>query len=136
MAERSIVSMEEADRLYALAGEKYQAALAIKPDDHEALNNWGSALSDQAKTKQGEEADRLFKLADEKLNEAEAIHPGSAAYNLACIASLTHSEVIARKWLDLARVAGTLPDRDHLVNDSNSHFESLSRRCRASGRSG
>ena len=38
----------EADRLWVLAGEKYAAALAIKPDLHEALNNWGNALDDQA----------------------------------------------------------------------------------------
>jgi hypothetical protein len=29
----------EADALFTAAGEKYQAALAIKPDDHEALYN-------------------------------------------------------------------------------------------------
>ena len=118
-ANRSIESIEEADRLYALAGEKYQAALAIKPDKHEALYNWGNALSDQAKTKQGEEADRLFELADEKLREAETVHPGSGAYNLACIASLTHSEILAKEWLGLAKEKGTLPGRDHLVNDKD-----------------
>src|SRR5712692_2021639 len=31
---------EEADRLFQLAGEKYQAALEVKPDMHDALNNW------------------------------------------------------------------------------------------------
>ena len=46
----------EADRLFAEAGEKYQAALAIKPDKHEALYNWGNALQAQAKTKGGAEA--------------------------------------------------------------------------------
>ncbi len=33
---------EEADHLWALAGEKFAAALAIKPDKHEALYNWGA----------------------------------------------------------------------------------------------
>src|SRR3989339_157783 len=47
---------EDADRLFALAGEKYQAALKIKPDKDEALNSWGIALYDQAKTKTGEDA--------------------------------------------------------------------------------
>ncbi len=66
---------EEADRLYALAGEKFQAALAIKPDMHEALNNWGVALTNQARTKTGEEADRLYALAGEKFQAALAIKP-------------------------------------------------------------
>jgi Tfp pilus assembly protein PilF len=102
-----------------LAGEKYQAALAIKPDKHEALCNWGTALLDQAKTKQREDADRLYELADHKLLEAEALQPGSAAYNLACLASINHKELKAREWLELAEEKGTLPASEHLFNDTD-----------------
>jgi hypothetical protein len=49
---------DEADRLFALAGEKYAAALVIKIDMHHALYNWATVLSDQAKTKTGEDEDR------------------------------------------------------------------------------
>src|SRR5260370_15407648 len=66
---------EEADHLWALAGEKFAAALAIKPDKHEALYNWGSSLSRQARIKTGEEADRLWALAGEKFAAALAIKP-------------------------------------------------------------
>jgi len=38
-----------------------------------ALNNWGNALSNLAKTKQGEEADRLFQEACEKYRAARRI---------------------------------------------------------------
>jgi len=65
----------EADRLFAAAGEKYQATLAIKPDMHQALNNWGLALSGQAETKRGAEADELFAAAIEKYQAALAIKP-------------------------------------------------------------
>jgi tetratricopeptide (TPR) repeat protein len=51
---------EEADRLFALTAEKYQAALRIKPDMPDALYNWGTALLEQAKLKRGEEASRLY----------------------------------------------------------------------------
>ena len=73
----------EADRLFRLAGEKYEAALKIKPDLHEALNNWGTALLEQAKTKSGVEADRLFRLAGEKYEAALKIKPDKheALYN-------------------------------------------------------
>ncbi|HKY28293.1 MAG TPA: hypothetical protein VJM12_10135, partial [Pyrinomonadaceae bacterium] len=46
-------SGEEADRLWAQAGEKYEAALKIKPDKDDALYNWGIALAKQARTKSG-----------------------------------------------------------------------------------
>ncbi len=65
----------EAVELFAAAGEKYAAALAIKPDFHEAHNNWGLALSNQALQKSGSEADLLFDEAGEKYAAALAIKP-------------------------------------------------------------
>lgn len=55
--------------------KKYQAALKIKSDYHEALNNWGLVLSSQAKTKTGKKTDRLFTLAMKKYQEALEIKP-------------------------------------------------------------
>ena len=60
---------------FDLAGKKYEAALAIKPDMHDALYNWGNTLSKQANTKTGEDADRLYALAGEKFEAALAIEP-------------------------------------------------------------
>ena len=110
---------EEADRLFALAGEKYQAALEIKPDKHDALNNWGVALFDQAKTKTGEEADGLFTRAFERLSEAEALRPGSGAYNLACLSALRADGASSRRWLEKGLELGTLPSRGHLMKDAD-----------------
>jgi hypothetical protein len=64
-----------ADQLFTLAYEKFAAALKIKPDMHEALNDWAVSLSDQAQMKTGDEADRLFALAHEKYNAALKIKP-------------------------------------------------------------
>ena len=74
---------EEADRLFEAAGEKFAQAIAIKPDQHDALYNWGTTLGDQAKTKTGNEADRLFEAAGEKFAQAIAIKPDQhdAIYN-------------------------------------------------------
>ena len=76
-------SGEEADNLFALAGEKYRAALAVKPDRYEALNNWGNTFLNQARTKNGKEADKLFVSAGEKYAAALAIKPQQhqALYN-------------------------------------------------------
>ncbi len=54
---------------FAEAAEKYKTALAIKPDKHEALNNWGNALADQA-GETGAEANRLFAEAGRSKNSA------------------------------------------------------------------
>ena len=50
---------------------------------HEALNNWGNALADQARQKSGEAADNLFTLAYDKYSEALQIKPDmhDAFYN-------------------------------------------------------
>ncbi|SJZ76333.1 hypothetical protein SAMN02745205_01844, partial [Porphyromonas cangingivalis] len=41
-------SGEESEDLYAQAFGKYELATKYKPDDHEAYNNWGSALCELA----------------------------------------------------------------------------------------
>ena len=66
---------DDAEQLFSLAFEKYEAALKIKPDKHEALYNWGLALSDLAKTKEGDDAEQLFSLAFEKYEAALKIKP-------------------------------------------------------------
>lgn len=95
----------EADRLFAAACEKYAAALKIKPDMYEALNNWGAALAAQGETKSGTEADRLFAAAFEKYSEALKIKPDKQTlFNLACLEGLCGrvAEVLAwlNKWAD------------------------------------
>jgi Plant specific mitochondrial import receptor subunit TOM20 len=74
---------QNSDSHYTKVGEECAAALALKPDMHEAYNIWGNTLGDQARTKTGEEADRLFNLAGEKYAAALAIKPDKhdALYN-------------------------------------------------------
>lgn len=65
---------------YELASIYWADYFTRCPDDDansraSALNNWGSALSDQAKTKQGAAADALFAGAGEKIAAALAIKP-------------------------------------------------------------
>ncbi len=66
-------SGDEADVLFMQAGQKFAAALEIRPDYRQALNNWGVALSIQARMKSGKEADALFAQAREKRVAAQAI---------------------------------------------------------------
>jgi len=66
-----------ADSLFEGAYEKYDEALKLSPDMHEALHAWGITLGDQAKTKEGAEADRLFAAAYEKYGAALERDPAS-----------------------------------------------------------
>ena len=63
----------EADELFKQSYEKYDAALQIRSDDHDAFSNWGTALFAQAQTKNGVEADRIFKQSYEKYSVAVQI---------------------------------------------------------------
>ena len=86
---------------------------------HEALSNWGDALSGQGKQKTGDEAESLFSQATEKLLKVEEIRPGSSAYSLACIAALRGDSAEARKWLEKSHELGDLPDARHLLEDTD-----------------
>ncbi|RTR19430.1 TPR end-of-group domain-containing protein [Azospirillum griseum] len=66
---------KEFERAISTAIEQYQRCLALKPDKHEAWNNWGNALADQAKTTGGDDARTLFDVAGQKYAEAIAIKP-------------------------------------------------------------
>jgi hypothetical protein len=111
---------EEAERLLVQAGEKYQAALQIKPDLHEALYNWGGALLRQiTKSGSGDKNASLFTKAQEVLFRAEEIRPGGGAYNLACLYALQNREVECREWLEKSYQHGTLPNREYLEKDTD-----------------
>ncbi len=60
---------------FAEAYDKYAQAVSIKPDMHEAFNNWGAALLDEAKTLSGAEAAARFAAAYEKYGQAVSIKP-------------------------------------------------------------
>jgi Tfp pilus assembly protein PilF/NAD-dependent SIR2 family protein deacetylase len=60
------------------AGEKYAQALSIKPDMHEALNNWGIALNKEAQALLSEDRGKAFEKwaeAGEKYAQALSIKP-------------------------------------------------------------
>ena len=68
------------------AFEEYKTALELKPDLHEAFNNWGTDLGNLAKTKEGKEAEELYNQAFDKFQKANEYDASS--YNLSCILAL------------------------------------------------
>lgn len=109
----------EADDLLEQAQEKYQAALEIKPDFSEALYNLGGLFLDQARTKTSEESKHFYILAREKLLKAVELNPEIGGYNLACLFSVQGDEAGCKQWLEKCLAFGTLPSREHILNDSD-----------------
>jgi tetratricopeptide (TPR) repeat protein len=73
---RRVSDPEEAKRLFQAAEAKFEAALRIKPNYHDALNNWGNALAHQARqANEPEEVDRLFQAAEAKFEAGLRINP-------------------------------------------------------------
>jgi Tfp pilus assembly protein PilF len=69
------VTTTRAKEFFNQARAMYAEALAIKPDRHEALHNWGNLLLDMAKTKTAEEAKPLFDEAEKKYADAHQLAP-------------------------------------------------------------
>jgi hypothetical protein len=80
------------------AGRKYAEALRIKPDKHEALNNWGLALDQQARAlvqQDAKAAQDAWQAAGEKYAEALRIKPDKhEAHNYWASALLTQYHFI------------------------------------------
>jgi len=118
---------EEADNLWTLAGEKYEAALRIDPKLDAALYNWGSALSTQATTKSGVEADHLWALAAEKYAAALEIKPdkfqalynwaGSLAYQARTKTGTEADQLWALAGEKYAAAVKLKPDNDSVLYD-------------------
>lgn len=95
---------EQATRFFQESIEKYQKATEIKPDMHEAYNNWGAALSALAQRSEGEQMTRLFQESFEKYQKAIEIKPFMyVSYNNFAVALIGYYEETGdRKFLDLS----------------------------------
>jgi len=78
---------EDAATQLAKADTRYEEALKAKPGQFRVLNNWGAALTGQARLKKGAEADALAAKAEEKLDAAAALTPDDfdIAYNRSAV---------------------------------------------------
>lgn len=109
----------EARRLLEKACEKYSAAIEIRSDQAQVLNDWGVALLERARQSMVQERDALNQEAEARFLEAEKHHRGLGSYNLACIYSLRGDHDRCREYLELARDNHTLPSRAHIENDAD-----------------
>ena len=114
---------------YERSAQCYEKATQLRPEFHEAWSNWGLALADQGKTKDGGGADSLFQQAGEKYEVALGIKPdfANAYFNRACLRSLTGRPPDAladlKRAIDLdpkyRDMAKTDPDFESLRSDTD-----------------
>ena len=107
---------KEAEGLYQEAFDKFQKAIDLKPDKHEAFNNWGTYLGSLAKTKDGEEAEVLYQEAIDKYQKA--IDYGASSYNLSCIYALQGDKDNALNFLNTSLSKREI-DIDFVENDED-----------------
>jgi tetratricopeptide (TPR) repeat protein/NAD-dependent SIR2 family protein deacetylase len=116
-----LAEQDVATNRYPQAFANYETALAIKPDFHEALNNWGCDLGVLARQTKDED---LFRQAFDKYAAALAIKPDKheALYNWGCdlgaLARQTKDEDLFRQAFDrYAAALAIKPDyHDALYN--------------------
>jgi tetratricopeptide (TPR) repeat protein len=129
----------KAVELLADSEAEYDSALKIKPSMHQALNNWGSALYDQATRKTGEAADTLYAQAYEKYETALKIKPdkdgalynwGNALYNQAKTKTGEAADTLyAQAYEKYEAALKVKPDKDGaLYNWGNALYDQATRK--------
>lgn len=92
----------EANRLFLQACVRCADAVRLSPRSAAAFSNWGGALVELAVRSDGSERLAFIEDARQNLQRAEKLKPGSALYNLACLAAF---EGQVGKALELLRAA-------------------------------
>jgi hypothetical protein len=103
---------------FAEAYEKYAAALEIKPDMHEALNNWGNRLASEAEGMDEPQRAGCMRKVGELLERARDIS-GKANYNFACWLALSGASNKALDELEACHGEGSLPEPAFLKGDTD-----------------
>jgi len=108
------------EKLFEQAHQKFEQAVKIESNKPEVYDNWSGILIYWSKLKIGTpEYDGLLKQAEEKCLKAESLRKGSSTYRLARIYALRSDEEQCKKWLLVGQEAGTLPERDYAMKESD-----------------
>ncbi len=108
------------EKLFEQAHQKFEHAVNIESNKPEVYDNWAGVLIYWSKLKIGTpEYEGLLKQAEGKCLKAESLRKGSSAYRLARIYALRSDNEQCRKWLLTGQEAGTLPERDYAMKESD-----------------
>ena len=128
---------KEAEELYNQAFDRFQKAIDMKPDMHEALTNWGAYLGNLAKIKEGKEAEELYNQAFDKFQKAVDIKPdmhevlynwGTDLGSLATTKEGKEAEELYNQAFDKFKKAIDIkPDKHKAFNNWGAYLVSLAR---------
>ena len=110
--QRASEVLTQAEELWKRINKEY-------PGTHEAFNNWGGVLLEQAKEYTGTERQKLIDDAIGKLMTSESVKRGAGAYNLACVYALMGNHAESRKWLEIGSETDMLEKRSHAMADED-----------------
>ena len=110
-------SGEETSRLLKDGVHRFEDAAKVGLAPDMILGGWGTVLFAQARATEGPEATKLLEAAKEKYRDAESRAPGSAAYNLACVAARLGNLDECRSWIVKSREPGIRVSPDRMARD-------------------
>lgn len=96
--------------------EMYYKASILKPDDVDMYYHCGTVLLEWARTLENDFRESTLLEAEKVLSKALKLAP-DRTYNLACLKALQGDLEEARRFLEIAKAGGDLPDREHLRAD-------------------
>jgi tetratricopeptide (TPR) repeat protein len=128
---------DEAEALFKQVFDKYQQAVKINPDNHNAFNNWANGLAALATTKDGDEAESLFQQAFDKYQQAVKINPDNHdtfnnwANGLAALATTKdggEAEALFQQAFDRYQQAVKIkPDHHEVLNNWGANLAALAK---------
>ena len=89
--------------------------------DEKKLIQFAEVHMFQAEFTSGAEREALLHDAQDALIQAETLAKGSGAWLMACVHGRQGNEQLCRRWLERARDAGRLPERDQI--ESSAHLK-------------
>lgn len=97
--------------------EQFQRAVTINPEEERAWNDWGLALTHLALLDQEIESEEFLSEAAALFAQSLLLGGLQAAYNLACLYSLTGQTEMSLSFLERAAGQGALPSLEEIEED-------------------
>ncbi len=113
---------DEAIDLYEAAINKFSFCLTMDRYYLGAAIDGGVAYMDLARLLNATSEDKNYQRALKLFQQAETIQKGTAAYNLACLHSVSNNTEACIESLKIAKEFGSLPDDDEINQDPDMEF--------------
>ena len=104
-------------KLYRTACDKFETAMQLDPDQFWVLQNWARALMAYALLGPKRSHQKFMVKCQDLLEQVEAQQQDNAIYLRACYGAISGDYVACRRYLEIARDTGRLPEKGRLQRD-------------------